>query len=141
MVGRRQLLGVLAGLLLAPRLGLAHQPAPVADRELVRLQGHRRADGDAPAGRIELTAQGAVHPFAATARDVYGLSAEAPGKPADRYTLQGPRPLLARFVAARPEQLVTILAEHRPGSSDLFVLALDLCPGDARSAARVPGGR
>ena len=128
MVGRRQLPGVLATLLLAPRLARSHQPQPVADRELVRLQGHRRPDGDAPAGRIELTAQGAVHPFAAGTLDVYGLSTEAPGKPADHYTLQGPRPLLARFVAARPEQLVTILAEHRPSSNDLFVLALDLCP-------------
>jgi hypothetical protein len=69
-----------------------------------------------------------VHPFAATARDVYGLSSAEPGKPADSYTLQGPRPLLARFAGARPDQLVTILAEHRPGGSDLFVLAIDLCP-------------
>lgn len=34
----------------------------------------------------------------------------------------------SRFFAADPEQTVTILAEHRPGSSDLFVLTLDLCP-------------
>jgi hypothetical protein len=38
------------------------------------------------------------------------------------------RDLLARYAAAGPEQTVTILAEHRPGSSDLFVLTLDLCP-------------
>jgi hypothetical protein len=49
-------------------------------------------------------------------------------QPGSRFTLQGPRDLLARFAAARPEQTVTILAEHRPGSSDLFVLTLDLCP-------------
>ncbi len=128
MVGRRQLLGLLGALLLGSRTGLAHQLPPAADRDFVRLQGYRRADGDAPAGRVELMAQGAAQPFAATAHDVYGLSAEAAGKPGDRYTLQGPRPLIARFTAARADQLITILAEHRPGSTDLFVLALDLCP-------------
>src|SRR5262245_60940636 len=124
----RRILVLALGLALAPGWGLAHQPMPAADREIVRLQGHRRADGDAPAGRLQLSAQGAVHPFAATARDVYGLSSAEPGKLADSYTLQGPRPLLARFAGARPDQLITILAEHRPAGSDLFVLAIDLCP-------------
>jgi hypothetical protein len=32
-----------------------------------------------------------------------------------------------RWLLAKPDQTVTILAEHRPGSSDLFVLTLDLC--------------
>ncbi len=128
MPSRRQLLGAIAAVLLLPRAGATHEPPRPAVRELVRLQGHRRTGGDAPAGRVELTALGSPHPFAATARDVYGLAPETAGKPAERYTLQGPRPLLARFTAARPEQTVTILAEHRPGSTDLFVLALDLCP-------------
>jgi len=47
---------------------------------------------------------------------------------ASRFTLQGPRDLLVRFAAVRPDQTVIILADHRSGSSDLFVLALDLCP-------------
>ena len=128
MLGRRQLLGLLVALLVRSRTGFAHQPLPAADRDFVRLQGYRRSDGVAPAGRIELMALGATHPFAATAHDVYGLSAETPGKPGDRYALQGPRPLIARFTGARADQLITILAEHRPGSTDLFVLALDLCP-------------
>jgi hypothetical protein len=128
MAARRRILALALGLALAPAGGLAHQPLPAADREIVRLQGHRRADGDAPAGRLQLSAQGAVHPFAATARDAYGLSSAEPGKLADSYTLQGPRPLLARFAGARPDQLITILAEHRPAGSDLFVLAIDLCP-------------
>jgi len=38
------------------------------------------------------------------------------------------RDLLARYAAAGPEQTVTILAEHRPGSIDVFVPALDPCP-------------
>ncbi len=76
-----------------------------------------------------LRAQGVDQPFAATERQAYALieNEEAP-KVADRYTLQGPRELLGQFSAARPNQTVTILAEHRPGSSDLFLLALDLCP-------------
>jgi hypothetical protein len=43
--------------------------------------------------------------------------------------VRGPRDLLTRFAAAKADQIVTILAEHRPGSSDLFVLTLDICPG------------
>jgi hypothetical protein len=125
---RAVLLATVAVLVLLPQRGAAHEPPRPADRELVRLQGYRRADGDAPAGRMELSALGAAYPFAATAREAYGLPVAEPARPAARYTLQGPRPLLARFAGARPDQTVTILAEHRPGSDDLFVLALDLCP-------------
>jgi hypothetical protein len=48
--------------------------------------------------------------------------------PGTRLTLQGPRALLVRFTGAKPDQVVVVLAEHRPGPSDLFVLTLDLCP-------------
>ena len=115
--------------LLAP-LAAAHEPPKVAVRELVRLQGQRRADGDAPTGRMTLRAQGVEQPFATTDRRAFALTAEGAEAPKveDRYTLQGPRPLLARFTDARPDQTVTILAERRPGGSDLFVLAIDLCP-------------
>jgi hypothetical protein len=44
--------------------------------------------------------------------------------------LQGERPLLHGFTAARPDQRVTILADRRPGSADLFVLTVDLCPSE-----------
>ena len=120
----------LAAALLAAPFAAAHEPPKVVVRELVRLQGFRRADGDAPAGRMTLRAQGVDQPFAATDRRAFTLAAEGsePPKVADRYTLQGPRPLLARFVDARPDQTVTILAERRPDGADLFVLALDLCP-------------
>lgn len=115
--------------LLAP-LAAAHEPPKVVVRELVRLQGQRRADGDAPAGRMTLRAQGVEQPFATTDRRAFALTVGGaePPKVDDRYTLQGPRPLLARFADARPDQTVTILAEHRPGGSDLFVLSVDLCP-------------
>lgn len=107
----------------------AHAPEPTQKREIVRLQGMVRPDGDAPAGRLTLLALGADHAFAATDRRTFSLGADEPAAPnADRYALQGPREMLARFAAARPDQTVTILAEHHPGSKDLFVLAVDLCP-------------
>ena len=46
----------------------------------------------------------------------------------DTLTVQGTREVLARIAGARGEQRVSILAEHRPGSGEVFVLALDLCP-------------
>lgn len=118
-----------AALLAAPFAG-AHEPPKVVVRELVRLQGFRRAHGDAPAGRMTLRAQGVDQPFATSDRRAFALAMEGkePPQVADRYTLQGPRPLLARFAGARPDQTVTILAERRPGGADLFVLAIDLCP-------------
>ena len=120
----------IAGILLAAAVAVAHEPPKTVTRELVRLQGFRRADGDAPAGQMTLRAQGTDQPFAATERRVFGLTADGDAAPktADRYVLQGPRALIARFSGARPEQTVSILAEHHPGSADLFVLALDLCP-------------
>ncbi len=42
--------------------------------------------------------------------------------------LVGDRAVLRRVITARPDQVVTILAERRPGSSDLFVLSVDRCP-------------
>jgi hypothetical protein len=42
--------------------------------------------------------------------------------------LQGERPLLHSITAARADQRITIMAERRPGSADVFVLAVDLCP-------------
>ena len=119
---------VAVAALLAATVAVAHPPPRAQDREIVRLAGQRSADAPAPAGRMQLRAQGADHPFAATAAEIYMLtSGEAP-RPAPRYNLQGERALLARFAGARPEQTITILAEHHPGSQDLFVLSVDLCP-------------
>jgi hypothetical protein len=127
MTTRRHLLAMLVSLL-AAGAAVAHPPPRTTTRELLRLQGQRRADGEAPAGRLEIAALGETHPFAATAVEVYGMTDAEPGKPTTQYVLQGPRPLLGRFTGARPDQTVTILAERRPGSPELFVLALDLCP-------------
>jgi hypothetical protein len=127
---RRLLAAVLAGTLVAVATARGHEPPKTVLREIVRLQGARRADGDAPAGRMTLRAQGVDQPFAATDRRAFVLVTENVPPPAvsDRYVLEGPRELIARFTGARPEQTVSILAEHRPGSANLFVLAIDLCP-------------
>lgn len=110
-------------------------PAPrQATRELIRIQGYRTAES--PAGtqrRLLLVALGAEQVFAATDWQVYGFSDAAPAAEptapvSQRFALQGSREDLARFAAARPEQRITLLTEHRAGSADLFVLALDLCP-------------
>lgn len=111
-----------------------HPVARQATRELIRIQGYRTAES--PIGtqrRLQLVALGVEQPFAATDWQVYGFSdavpAAEPTAPASqRFALQGSREDLARFAAARPEQRVTLLTEHRPGSADLFILALDLCP-------------
>jgi hypothetical protein len=128
--------GWIVALVLAtawPAVMEAHQPARTATREIVRIQGRR---GAAPAGtavvrEVSLSALGQEHRFFATDWQRFGFSDEAAAPPAEeraRLVLQGKREQLARFAAARPEQTVTILAERRPGSADLFLLALDLCP-------------
>ena len=121
------LTGLLAG------RALAHAPERPGSREIVRIQGYR---GAAPAGaavirEIVLVAQGKEHRFGATDWRRFSLEQQPPSatpKERDRVTLQADFAVLSRFANARADQLVTILGEQRPGSSDLFVLALDLCP-------------
>jgi len=126
MAGHR-LAGALVVALVAG-IAAAHTPPRTQHRDIVRLVGHRSADAAAPAGRLQLTTLGATHPFAATARDAYSLDPDEKAGLAPRYTLQGPRALLARFANARAEQTISILAEHHAGSEELFLLAVDLCP-------------
>lgn len=115
----------------------AHGSQQGAVRELVRLQGHR-TDASPPGTtrRVEVTALGKTYAFAAGDWQVFALAgkdrpeSEVTPNTTQRFVLQGSREDLARFVAARPEQRVTLLAERRPGSSELFVVALDLCPAE-----------
>lgn len=115
----------------------AHGSPQGAVRELVRLQGHRTETS--PPGtsrRVEVTALGKAYTFAVGDWQVFALAgkdrreSDAASNTVQRIVLQGSREELARFVAARPEQRVTLLAERRPGSSEWFVLALDLCPSE-----------
>lgn len=112
----------------------AHDPPRMATREMVRIQGHR---GTAPKAtkvvrEVVLVALGTEHRFYATDWQRFGFSEAETGGPTaeahERLVLQGKREDLARFAAARPAQTVTILAERRPGSADLFLLTLDFCP-------------
>jgi hypothetical protein len=112
-------------------LAAAHPPPRAGTRELLRIQGHRGAvAAPSTATPLVLAALGADYPFAAADLRTFGFADVPPPEPppGTRFTLQGARDLLVRFAGAKPDQTVTILAEHRPGSSDLFVLTLDLCP-------------
>jgi hypothetical protein len=109
--------------------------APSGVRELVRIQGYR-GDHQVEVPVVRTAAflvLGQEHSFQATAWRRFGLNdrtESVPDEKATRFTLQGDRTTLRRFSKARPDQVVTILAERRTGASDLFVLALDLCPAD-----------
>lgn len=123
---------------------LAHdEGAQVVRRELVRLQGTRSDSAVTPGAQgesvTEITALGKRSVFRASDRRVFtvgggNLTATPAPSPDDpsaslrSVSLQGERADLSRFNAARPDQRVTILAERRVGSSELFLLALDLCP-------------
>jgi hypothetical protein len=101
----------------------------------VRAQGYF---GTPPAGAtaartVELAVLGETRPLHAT--EWRRFAAEEKQAPAEteepgRITVQGARADLQRLKKARPEQRVTLLAERRAGSTDLFVLAVDLCPSD-----------
>lgn len=111
----------------------AHQPPARPVREVVRIQGHVGAPvpGERVTHELTLSALGVERRFVAADWRDYPFSEEpsaaTAARPA-RVALQGSRAELAPFLAARPDQRVTILAAERLGSSDLFVLAIDLCP-------------
>jgi hypothetical protein len=138
MIRRRGIVLAVAMLLAAAVAARGHTPPRMATRELVRIQGYRTKTADTGIQRrFVLTALGVDHPFAATDWQVFGFSDAPPASAAtpsatppapEHFVLQGSRELLARFAAAHPQQTVTLLAEHRPGSTDLFVLTLDICP-------------
>lgn len=125
------------GLVIALALALAsvasaHPPKRGAPPDLIRLQGYR---GEAPKGvetrKLMLSAQGREQPF--FANDLRRFSLLDPGATDDPdtskpFVLQGTPETLNRFVKARPDQRITILAQWHPTRRDLFVLALDLCP-------------
>jgi hypothetical protein len=132
---KRRREAVLAGaILLIAAAAPGHPPPRATTRELVRLQGHRtQAASPEVKRRLVLVALGVEQPFAVTDWQVFGFSdtPSATPQPADtsqRFVLQGSRDTLARLAAVRPEQTVTLLAERRPGSTELFVLTLDVCP-------------
>jgi len=122
-----------AAIALLPVSVAAHNLAPQPMRELLRIQGYK---APAPAG-VEVTREvtfivlGQQVRFAANEWRAFAFfdpSLQTPSPEPAQLLLQGERPTLHSITAARPDQRVTILAERRPGSPDLFVLAVDLCP-------------
>ena len=109
-----------------------HEIKRTAVRELVRLQGWVRPATEAEKDDvIELSVNGRVLPFVIHDRQVF-ISVGASGRPAEkespRVVVQGTRELLSRIAEATAQQRVTLLGERRPGSAELFVAAVDLCP-------------
>jgi hypothetical protein len=126
----RGLVAALAVLVAAPCA--AHNVAPQPVRELVRIQGYRTpAPQGVPVQReMTLIVLGQQLQFAVTEWRVFVFS-DAPGAAKaepPQGLLQGERSLVHPITSARPDQQITVLAERRPGSADLFVLAVDLCP-------------
>ena len=119
---------LLALLLAAPVV--AHETASRAVRELIRIQG-QLGTATPPAGGHQLTfvALGQRLPFTAAEWRVFAFADSAPAAPPPAAPqLVGDRSLLRRITTARPDQRLTVLAERRPGGTDLFVLAVDRCP-------------
>ncbi|MDG2304207.1 MAG: hypothetical protein P8R42_06040 [Candidatus Binatia bacterium] len=110
----------------------AHEVQRTAVRELVRLQGYVRPAKDAEAKDvIELSVNGRALPFVVGDRQVFitvGAASRPATKEPTRVVVQGMRELLSRILHATPEQRVTLLGERRPGSAELFLAAVDLCP-------------
>lgn len=128
-VRRAALIGAV--LLLAAGAAPAHDIVSHAVRELVRIQGQVGTAAIPSTGRqVTFVVLGQRLPFAASEWRVFAFADdETVKKPeAPEPQLVGDRGLLRRVSTARPDQRVTIFAERRPGSADLFVLAVDRCP-------------
>lgn len=122
-----------AALAVVPAVVDAHPVTPQVVRELVRIQGQRLTGNDpAPAGARDVTliVLGQRVPFRASEWRTFSVSDATATPPPERneLTVQGDRKELLAISRARPEQRLTILAERRPGASDLFLLAVDRCP-------------
>lgn len=134
MVGVARLLAVAVLAVAATALpAAAHNQAPQPVRELVRIQGYKAPapQGVTVAREAVLLVLGQEVHFAANEWRAFAFfdpsGAPPPAEP-PRLALQGDRALLHSINTARPDQRISILGERRPGSVNLFVLAVDLCP-------------
>jgi hypothetical protein len=125
--------GVAAVLALVASAAHAHDVSLKPVRELLRIQGYRMPApaGVTPLRELKMTVLGRAIPLAVIEWRTFVFRDANPDKRPNEPTgvvLQGERPMLSRITSAKPEQQITILAERRPGSSDVFVLTVDLCP-------------
>lgn len=127
--------GVVFAILVAASSAMAHDlPGNETKREIVRLQGYRN---ELPAGmraqrEMTLTIFGEEHKFYVVDWRRFRLTDEPPPGDTDpsHFTLQAKRAVLNEIAHARAGQRVTILGERRANGTDIFVLALDLCPSE-----------
>lgn len=125
--------GVLCLVLLVPSSPVeAHRLKTPPAREVIRLQGFRAAPDPSKgvADRLmTLVVMGEPLSFHVSEWLRIDISGAGPEERAPTtLLLQGPPETLFRLRNACADQRVTILAERRRGSSEAFVLALDLCP-------------
>jgi hypothetical protein len=110
----------------------AHGPQKGAPPDMLRVQGYRAsAPAGAGAQKLTLTVNGRAQDFYATELRHFSLldpSVTTEPDTAKPFFLQANPTVLTRFASARSDQRITILAQWRPGRTDLFVLAMDLCP-------------
>jgi hypothetical protein len=133
VITHRCLLLVSTAAALAAAPAAAHNLTPQPVRELVRIQGYKAPAprGVNPVREVVFLVLGQQVRFAASEWSTFAFfepSGQPPAAEPAQVALQGERPLLHSVTAARPDQKITILAERRPGSTDVFVLAVDLCP-------------
>jgi hypothetical protein len=115
---------------LLPRPASAHPEAARVIREIVRLQGYFGAvpPGSPVQREVTLLVLADRYSMKVTDWQVFATSEAPPGAvESNELRLQGDRARLADFAKIGSER-VTILGERRPGSSEVFLLALDLCP-------------
>jgi hypothetical protein len=129
--------GVVVALacLVAASSGTAHDlSAREGKREIVRLQGYREKlpPGLRTQRELVLSILGVEHKFHLTDWRRFRLTDDQPPEETEpaKFGLQAERSVLVKIAGARPEQRVTILGERRATSSDIFVLAVDLCPAE-----------
>jgi hypothetical protein len=121
---------VAGGLGVAAGVASAHPQTPRIVREMVRLQGTL---GEAPSGapgsrEMVLLVFGEHRRLQVTDWRVFATTGEDPrGDPPSEVRLQGDRSELGRLAASSGRR-ITVLGERRPGSNEIFVLALDVCP-------------
>jgi hypothetical protein len=137
---RRRALAAVAAVVVAfvagtlrPATVHAHEPSRMRTREIVRLAGWfgPPPPGASVAREVAVSAQGKARTLHATDWQVYALVAEQKEQVApapESVVLQGARADIAAVAGARPDQRVSILAERRPGTGELFLLAVELCP-------------
>ena len=118
--------------LVGPIAAAAHPVAPTTARQVVRIAGHvgLPRTGETPVARVELQVLGRALGLSVGEWQVFapdGVNASVGVRP-EKIALQGNRAMLASVAGAREDQRVVLLGEQRPGSDDLYLLAVDLCP-------------